>query len=978
MSRADFRLSTGGRIDRSRVLDIEFNGRAFKAYEGDTLASALLASGERLTARSFKYHRPRGIVSAGVEEPGTLVEFPGSDACGAMPVTTVACADGLRARTVNCWPSPRFDLGSALRQIAPLLPAGFYYKTFFWPSWRFYEPVIRRFAGLAKPPSAVDSELRFEARDWYCDVLVVGAGPAGLQAALTAARSGARVLLADRNADFGGSLLDHEVVLEGREGLSWTRDVARELHDRTNVTVLQNANAWGFREHNLVLICETNPATSGISERNWRVRAGSVILATGSCERMLVFPNNDLPGIMLASAVRSYLRRFAVRPGRRAVIFTNNSSTGTLAASMRDAGMEIPAIVDVRDGARNRTSAQQSEVLHGYEVVGARGRRRLRGVFVRPIAGGDKRFLACDLLAVSGGWDPSVRLWSQSRSELVYNERIAAYCPGRSEQDIRCVGAAAGQFELAKALAGGMQAGMDAARTHGYTAEPFVLSAEKGRSYDIKPYWHAADPESPEQCFVDLLNDVTLADVQLAVREGYSSIEHVKRYTTAGMGVDQGRTGNLNVIGAVSRIKEVGIAETGLTTYRSPTSPVSFGAIAGNRAGPAVLLYRHTPVTGWHIKQGAVMYEAGERWRRPGYYPLQGEDMQTATSREASAVRMAVGIYDGSPLGKFEVKGPDAGRLLDYVYTRRCSNLEAGQGRYGFMLTEDGLILDDGVCFKLGPSRFLVSASTANATAVYRHFRSILAVDRPEWNVMITELTSCWANATICGPEARRVLETLGTDIDIAPETFPFMGIRHGSVAGFPARIARVSYTGELSFEISVRARDLLALWQASMEAGREAGITPVGSEANHVLRVEKGFLSLGHEVDGTTDLHDLGMSWAIEGTNRDFVGRRALGIRRASGTKRRTLVGLLPLDPDKMIPEGAPITPGGALQPSEGLVTACVWSVANKRTVALALLNDGYTRMGSTVRIRAMDSIIDAEVTRPCFYDPRGTRLRS
>lgn len=965
-------------MDRSGKIQFTFNGKSYQGLKGDTLASALLANGERLTARSFKYHRPRGIMAAGIEEPGTYVELLGSRACANMPATIVELQPGLRAKSVNCWPSPGTDFAALLQFFAPVLPAAFYYKTFIWPGWRLYEPAIRRVAGLANAPSGSPGEGSFEARNWNCDVLVAGAGPSGLAAALVAGRAGARVLLADQDTEAGGHLLWHDREINGRPAMEWVGKAVSELADMPNVIHLQNALVWAIREHNLLLVREQLSDESRIRERNWRVRAGRVILATGATERTLVFQNNDRPGIMLASAVQAYIHRYAVRPGKRAVLFSNNGSIYAVAAAMRAAGIEVAAIIDARATVPgfDREMAG-AEVLAQHEVITVRGSRKVREVLAEPIGGGKVRRFACDLVVVSGGWNPSVQLWSQSRGKLRYCEELAAFLPYKGTDRAISVGGAAGKFRLGQALESGERAGKRVLKGSDRIETPSVRETSQEPHYDITPFWHSRAAAKNGFAFVDIMNDVTVGDVHLAIREGYDNIEHVKRFTTAGMGPDQGRTGNVNVIGAVSLKKNLSMDEVGVTTYRPATAPVSFGAIAGTREGSVVLPYRHTPITQWNIDRGAVMYEAGARWRRPGYFPKAGESLQEAVNREAKAVRDGVGVYDASPLGTFEIKGPDAGKFLDYIYTNDFSDLPVGMGKYGLMLTDDGLILDDGVSFRLGRNRFQMSTSTGGADTVYRHMEKTLAVDRPNWSVMITDLTCQWMNATICGPHARELLHAIETDIDISREAFPFMAIRDGRVAGMRARVARVSFTGELSFEVNVRARDMLSLWETIMAAGASFGIEPVGSETSHALRVEKGFLSLAHEVDGTTDPFDLGMGWIMSRKKADFLGKRSVMIRRGAKGPRRELVGLLTRDGKRLVEEGAPITRMGRKECTEGLVTASVWSVANSRSVALALLKGGRSRMGESAYIRLPGEIIEAEIVAPCFYDPKGLRLR-
>jgi len=1015
-----FRLPTGGRIDRARRLRFEFDGRAYTGVEGDTLASALLANGVRVVARSFKLHRPRGIVSAGAEESAAFVELLDDAASASQPATTVRLFDGLRARSVLGWPSARHDLLAPLQWLGPLLPAAFYYKTFMWPNWHWFEPWIRRVAGLAHAPPAPPAEGGYEVRHGHCDVLVVGAGPAGLAAALAAARAGCRVMLVDEGVTAGGTLTGRRERIGGVDALDWVARAVAELDACPEVRRLSQASAWAVREAGLVLVTERAPTRAGLIQRTWRVRARRVIVATGAIERPLVFRDNDRPGVMLAGAVQAYLHRQAIVPGRRVLVFTNNGSAYELVRDLRAAGVEVVGVVDARaqiDEAA-RACVGTAPVWAGHVVEQALGGAGgVRGARVRPAGGGAVRHVDCDLIAVSGGWNPLVHLFSQARGRLRFDDALAAFVPDRPGQEgFACAGAAAGRLDLAAALADGADQGRQAAHALGFgaAAEADVVDEASGAvaasdgdgkqsadgmstplaltvqaqaqaqapvpapAYDLEPLWHVQPLPEGAKAFVDLQHDVTVADLHLALREGYGAIEHVKRYTTAGMGIDQGKTGNLNVVGAVATAQGLRMDSVGQTTMRSPWAPVEFGALVGARGGPVFLPYRHTPLTAWHIAHEAVMFEAGARWRRPLYYPRPGEAMHEAVQREARAVREAVAMYDGSPLGKIEIRGPDALALLQMVYTNDFSTLEVGMGRYGIMLSDDGLVLDDGVSFKLGEGHYLMSASTGNADEVWRHLQHVLQIERPHWRVRLANLTAVWGNATICGPRARELLAALGTDIDLSNEAFPFMGLRHGRVAGFEARVARVSFTGELSYEVNVRARDLPALWQHAYDAGQAMGLALVGSETNHVLRVEKGFLSLGHEVDATADPHDLGMGWAMSRKKADYFGKRAVAIRRAGTSGRRELVGLLPEDPKRLLVEGAPLTPGGRRESSEGFVSACVWSVVHDRSIALGLLANGRQRMGQTVHVRMKDEVVPVRVVAPCFHDPQGLRMRS
>ncbi|MEM7317508.1 MAG: 2Fe-2S iron-sulfur cluster-binding protein [Pseudomonadota bacterium] len=967
------RIETGGRIARAAPLNFTFNGRNYQGFAGDTLASALLANSVHLTARSFKYHRPRGIIGSGVEEPATLIELLGRDASANQPATAVVLRDGLVAKSVNCWPSPGLDMGAAAQLVGRFIPAGFYYKTFKWPNWHLYEPSIRKAAGLAGAPANPPRSGHFENRFAHCDLLIAGAGPAGLMAALVAGRAGLRVMIADEGPEAGGSLLNRKLTIEDRPALDWVSDVVSELAGMPNVTHLQNATVWAYREHNFLMVNERAPENASLVERNWRVRAGHVICATGAIERMMVFGNNDRPGVMLASAAQAYVNRYAVRPGKRAVLFTNNNSVYPVAADLEAAGVQVLAIVDSRSEVSEaaRATVPTAEILTGHVVTTTQGRRQLRSVDIAPVRGGASRTIACDLLALSGGWNPTVHLWSQSRGTLRYDETLASFRPDQPAQTTSCVGAADGALTLAQALESGARAGAAAAGVH---APDFPADAPD-LDYEIEPLWRVEQARGP--AFLDIQNDVTVDDVHLALREGYDNVEHVKRYTTGGLGFDQGKTGNINIIGTVALQQGLALDEVGTTTYRAPYTPVSFGAIGGLRADSVVLPYRHTPITEWNLEQGAFMYEAGARWRRPGYFPRAGESFQDTVNRECRAVRTGVGVYDGSPLGTFELKGRDVGRFLDHICTNIMSTLKPGRARYGLMLSDDGLILDDGVALRLSEHRWTLSTSTGHADAMNAHMEEVLQTRFPGWNVFVTTLTSHVNNATICGPLAREVLAALGTDIDLSPEVLPFMAFAEGTVADVPARVVRVSFTGELSFEINVAPRHMRQLWASIMTAGADFGIAPIGSEANHVLRVEKGFLSLGHEVDGTVDPFDLGLGWAMSVKKPDYLGKHAVALRRAGAGNRRELVGVVP-EPDRMIPEGAPLTPGGDRKPTEGLVTAFVYSTVHDRWVGLALLENGHSRHGELVHVRLKDGTIPARVTPPIHFDPNGERLRS
>ena len=983
MSNRSNRLSHGGLIVRSQQIRFEFNGNNYTGFQGDTLASALMANGIDFVSRSFKYHRPRGFCASGYADVSSIVQIEGDEDTPNMLASVTPLSEGLTARSVNCWPSLKFDVGTALRLLSPIIPAGFYYKTFMWPHWHLFEPLIRKAAGFGNAPNSIPFRSFANSYD-HCDVLIVGAGPSGLCAGLAASRSGARVILADDMLQPGGGLLNSSATIDGKSGIEWVSGVVAELDANPTVTRLQNATVWGYLEGNHVVISERSPSPDSLLRRSRRVWAKQVIIATGAFERPIVFENNDRPGVMQASAVSSYIRKYAVKPGHKAVVFTNNNSAYRTVTDLNRAGISIAAVVDVRSRVDDHVlevASQATDFFPGSIVQTVYGKKRVTGVGVQSReTGRSKRNIDCDLVCVSGGWNPIVHLFSQSGGSLEYNEQIHGFVPAKPLQKSLVAGAARGSLNLRDSIKDGFKAGQLAATALGLPvqAPPSLKVMDRfDAEYGIEEFWSVPLSNRRGKAFVDLAGDVTVNDLHLALREGYESIEHLKRYTTAGMGLDQGKTANVTAIGIVAKHAGVSMAEVGTTTFRPPYTPVEFGEFAGSCNDDAVLPYRHTPMTGWHKSAGAVMFEAGARWVRPSYYPHPGESMDQAIQRECRTVRQGVGIYDGSPLAKFAIKGADSETLLDLMYTNSFQNLKIQQGKYGVMLYEDGRIFDDGVTFRLSDDEYLMSGATGNGNLLETRLDSLINVERPDLNVLFVPVTSQWANATVCGPLARTLLESIQSDIDFAADAFPFMHMREGVFAGMPVRIFRVSFTGELSFEINTPARYGLDLWTHLINAGDQFDICPIGSEANHVLRVEKGFISLGHEVDGTIDPYDLGMAWIVSKRKSDFVGMKAMQIRRSSDDARQHLIGLLPINSSEMLPEGAPLISTSNSTRSEGFVSAGVWSPTLDRTIALGLLANGRERLDETVYANANGRIIPAIVSKPIFYDLDGRKMR-
>ena len=991
------RLPAGGRVDRARPLRFRFDGRDYTGLQGDTLASALLANGVRRVARSFKYHRPRGILSAGVEEPNALVQlFEGARTVPNARATEVELVDGLVARSVNATPGADVDLLAASGWFARLMPAGFYYKTFMASqrSWQFFERYLRRAGGLGVSPAEPDPDT-YDGRFAHCDVLVVGAGIAGLAAALAAGSGGARVILCDEQAEPGGWLLASDERIDGRAAADWVEDALRRLRALPEVQVLPRTTAFGYHDHDFVTLAERladhRPpgAAPPCRERLWKVRARQVVLATGAHERPPVFARNDLPGVMLASAVSVYLRRYAVTPGRRAVLFTNNGSAYDAALALHAAGVPV-RVVDARpspdgDGAAAARAAG-IDVLAGQVVFEALGGRELRGVRVQALDArgalqGRVEEIACDLLAVSGGFSPVIHLQAQAGARARWDDARAAFLPGPAAQSERSAGACAGAEDLAEAAVQGHEAGAAAARSAGFpapdAAAPAAARRANGASRSLWLVPHPSGPARAPKQFVDLQNDVSAADLLLAVREGFESIEHVKRYTAMGFGTDQGKTGNVNGMAIVAQALGRSIPEVGTTTFRPNYTPVTFGLLSGPELGDGFDPVRTTPMHDWHVARGARFEDVGQ-WKRPWYYPMAGEDLHAATAREVLAVRRGVGMLDASTLGKIDLQGPDAVTLLDWVYCNGWRTLGVGRCRYGLMLDENGMVFDDGVTVRLDEHRYLMHTTTGGAARVLAWLERWLQTEWPHLKVWLTTVTDHWATTALAGPRSRDVLRTVCRDVDFDDDAFPFMSYREGTVAGVPARIMRISFSGERAYEVNVPADDGARVWSAIHDAGRPHGIVPYGTEAMHVLRAEKGFIIVGQDTDGSVTPIDLGMG-AMVAKGKDCIGKRSLARSDTARPDRKQLVGLLTDDPSFVLPEGAQVlagAPGATPMAMAGHVTSAYASPTLGRSIALALVRGGHARRGDRVHVAMRDGrSVTAVIASPVFHDPEGRR---
>jgi sarcosine oxidase subunit alpha len=991
------RTQTGGRVDRTRTIRFTFDGRPFTGHAGDTLASALLANGVTLFGRSFKYHRPRGVLTAGIDEPNALVTvLLGEVREPNTPATMLEIYDGLTAVSQNRFPTLAFDLGAANQLGGKILSAGFYYKTFMGPVfgplkgtrfWMFCEYFIRRAAGLGRA-GIVKDPARYERMHAFCDVLVVGSGPAGLMAAKAAADSGARVMLAELEPKFGGAANWSGETIDGMASADWAAEMVRDLKARDNVRLLSRTTVWGYYDNNNMAAMERvtdHKSTPGKGEprhRHWSIRAGSVVLATGAFERPLVFPGNDRPGVMLAGAAERYANEFGVLPGQKVALFVNNDGAYRAAATMKKAGAEIVAIVDVRgevsEAAREMAAGAGADLLLGHAVVATEGGKHVSGIKVQKFGvasgslSGEARHLDADCLLVSGGWSPVIHLASQAGPKPEWNEALQAFLPPKPTQNWVAAGTANGRFSTAEALAEGLAAGRSAAGALGGAGtapevEAAMLEPHPAPVFEI---------QAKGKAFVDHQHDVTADDVRLAYKEGFVSVEHLKRYTTLGMATDQGKTSNVPGIAIMAEALGKPIPEVGTTRFRPPFSPVSLGALAAERYGD-LKPDRLTPMHDWHVENGATMYAAG-LWHRPMIYGLAGETVEQAYIREAKTTRETAGIVDVSTLGKIAVQGPDAADFLDRVYTNVFSTLPVGKARYGLMLREDGIALDDGTTWRLGNDDFLMTTTTANAGKVMQHLEYLLDVVWPELKVQLTSVTDQWAGAAIGGPKAREILASCVTGTAVDNEALPFMGIVHGEIAGAPVMICRLSFSGEMAFEVYSGAGHGLHVWEALIEAGKPFGMVPYGLEALGTMRIEKGHVT-GAEIDGRTTGRDLGLDWMLS-KKKPFVGSMMMDREGLAAEDRVRLVGVISLD-NRPLKGGAHIVEeANEKEPrnSIGHITATCYSPALGKYIGLALVKGGKKRHGTRAFISdpLRDRFGPVEIVSNHFFDPEGKRM--
>ena len=995
----NYRLDKIGLIDRNKKISFKFNGKKYFGYEGDTLASALIANGVHLVGRSFKYHRPRGFFGAGVDEPYAIVQlYRNGETDPNCRATEQELFEGLEAKSVNCWPSVNFDIGAINNFLNRFFPAGFYYKTFMWPKsfwYKVYEPFIRKAAGFGVASTKHDQE-RYEHKYEYCDLLVTGSGPSGLASAYAAAKNGARVILAEDKARFGGSLLTSEVSIGNQSGKDWSEKIIAELKEMSNVIVKNRSQVFGYYDHNMLVMSERIsdhlPRTKKYTpkQRLWYIRAKEVVISSGSIERPIVFGNNDTPGVVLASAAREYLKVYGVLVGKKPLIFTNNDSAYETAIEFKKNGI-LPIILDTRTNHGSEIVSEAKnmgiDIRFSHVVVAAKGYKKVKSAEIAKISENKKNLeeiknITCDCICVSGFWTPTIHLASQSGNKTKFNNDIDAFVPNKSKQNETTLGSANGIFTLEETLKKSFESGYEISKkiTNNENKVTIPQVAEKKHTTHDK-FWCVPLPKGKTyKRFLDFQNDVAVSDVELALREGYRSIEHVKRYTTLGMATDQGKTSNLNGLQLVSSIENKIVPSVGHTTFRPPYTPVTIGAIVGREIGKHSKPTRKSPMHSWHEKHNAVFVDAGV-WLRPRYYKQGNEGLFEASKREAENVRKNVGVCDVTTLGKIDIKGPDAAEFLNRVYTNAWLKLPVGKARYGLMLREDGIVMDDGTTTRISENHYHMTTTTAQAANVLSHLEYYLQIVWPELNVNVVSTTEQWAGAAIAGPNSRKLLKKLFPKTDVSNETLPFMGYVEGNLFGFHARIFRISFSGELAYEVNVESDNGNFMWEKIIEVGKEFEIQPYGTEALSTLRIEMGHVA-GSELDGRTIPYDNGLQGLIS-KKKDFIGKRSLNRSSFIAEDRQKVVGVVPIDKKTSIPEGSHLVKDANAKlpnPKLGHISASCWSVEYNNPFSLAILKDGKNMIGK--KLFALSPLknksIPVEIVSSHYVDPKGERVRS
>ena len=998
----NLRVKTSNFIDETTIVSFKFNGKKYFGYKGDTLASALLVNNVHLVGRSFKYHRPRGIMTSGSEEPSALVQI-GTDEAITDPnirATEIEIYEGLEANSQNCWPSVNFDLSGINNFLSPFLPAGFYYKTFMWPAsfWEKYEFFIRHSAGLGKSPTKPDTDI-YDHRYLHCDVLIIGGGISGIIAAKIASINNLKTVLIEEKNELGGSTIYQNSELHkigNKESSVWLNEEIKELKKIKNIDIKTRTSVAAFHSYNYLLARENltdhlpkSERINKIRQRLWKIRAKKVIIATGAIERPLIFNNNDRPGILLSSAVKKYVDYYGVIAGKNSVIFTNNDTAYETTVSLFKKGVRINNIIDIRKKCSsnliNKVENLGIKIYWEHTIVDTHGYKRLKKISIMKLSDdafsvvGNKINIECDCLGISGGWTPAVHLFTQSGGKLKFREEDNVFIPNITQSDQISIGSCNGNFEL------------DDLINNAIDDVNKFLNCEKNIYSDInvncskqserKNIWLLPSDKifGKTKPFVDFQNDATAKDIKLALREGFRSIEHVKRYTTTGMGTDQGKLGNMHALGIIAETAGVKMREIGTTTFRPPYTPLTFGTIVGRNVGEYFDTFRKTPMHEWHEENNAEFENVGQ-WKRAWYYPKSGENMHTAVQRESKAARDSAGILDASTLGKIDIQGSDASEFLNRVYTNAWSKLAIGKCRYGLMLNEDGMVYDDGVTTRLDENHYIMTTTTGGAANVMSKLEDFLQTEWPELDVYLTSVTDHYATVSVCGPNSKKILNKLIPDLNLSDESFPHMSFKNALVDGINFRVMRISFTGELSYEINVQANYGKSVWKDCMDAGKKFNITPYGTETMHLLRAEKGFIIVGQDTDGTMTPVDLQMDWIISKKKYDFIGKRSLYRSDTIKENRKQLVGLITENPKEVLQEGAQIVAELNKSPVEmlGHVTSSYYSPNLNKSIALAVVKNGKNLKGKKLFVPMKDKTINVEVTDTVFLDRENNRLNA
>ena len=998
----NLRINSSNFIDETTRVSFKFDGKTYYGFKGDTLASALIANGIHLVARSFKYHRPRGIMTAGSEEPNAIVQINGNTAYTEPNVraTEIEIYDGLEASSQNCWPNVNFDIGGINNILSPLLPAGFYYKTFMWPAsfWEKYEYFIRKSAGLGKSPTKPDPDL-YEHKYIHCDVLVIGGGISGIMAAKTAAENNYKTLLLDEKPHLGGTTIYQSSEfnkINNQYSSKWLENEISKLKNIKNLEIKTRTSVAAYHGYNFLLARENltdhlplNKKKDKIRQRLLKIRAKKVIAATGSIERPLIFNNNDRPGIILSSAIKKYSDYYGVVCGKENILFTNNDSAYETAISLFNKGIKINAIIDIREKVNSEITNHAEKIgikiYNSYTIVDTSGYRRIKEVSIMKLSKdgqsvtGSKIKIKCNCLGISGGWTPAVHLFTQSGGKLKFDNEDNVFIPSKYPSDQISIGSCNGEFDLNTIIKNFNQNIKNFLGIDKTSFEDLKINSTK--EILKRNIWLLPSDKAIGKCkpFVDFQNDATAKDIKLALREGFRSIEHVKRYTTTGMGTDQGKLGNMHALGIISDTSGVKMSDLGTTTFRPPYTPLTFGTIVGRNVGEFFDIFRKTPMHDWHVDNNAEFENVGQ-WKRAWYYPKKGESMFDAVQRESKAARDGAGILDASTLGKIDIQGSDASEFLNRVYTNAWSKLAIGKCRYGLMLNEDGMVYDDGVTTRLDENHYIMTTTTGGAATVLGKLEDYLQTEWPELDVYLTSVTDHFATISVCGPNSKKIVKKVIPDLDLSDEEFPHMSFKNAKIDNIKCRVMRISFTGEQSYEINIQANFGKSVWEKCMEAGKEFNITPYGTETMHLLRAEKGFIIVGQDTDATLTPIDLQMDWIVSKKKYDFIGKRSLYRSDTIREDRKQLVGIVTEDPREVLEEGAQIVADVSKKPVEmlGHITSSYFSPNLNKSIALGVVKGGKNMLGKKLFIPMKNKIISVQVADPVFLDKENKSLNA